>query len=75
MDMTSTAEASRWYENQRLAGSPNTSLAAHQASGGGLDSSEMGAFYALENGGPHAHRRYYSGYGPHHGMFFYIFFF
>lgn len=64
MDMTSTAEASRWYDNQRLAGSPGSSL-SHQG-GGGVDASEMGAFYALENGGGHPHRRYYStGYGPH----------
>ncbi|XP_070490410.1 GATA-binding factor C-like isoform X2 [Chironomus tepperi] len=68
MDMTSTAEASRWYGNQRLPGSPNTAL-AHQnagASGGSVDASEMSAYYALENS--NAHRRYYSaaaGYSPH----------
>ena len=71
MDMTSTAEASRWYGNQRLPSSPNTSL-AHQNAGssagaGGVDASEMSAYYALENS--NAHRRYYSaaaaGYNPH----------
>jgi hypothetical protein len=71
MDMTSTAEASRWYGNQRLPGSPNTSLAHQNASSsggsGGVDASEMSAYYALENS--NAHRRYYSaaaaGYSPH----------
>lgn len=69
MDMTSTAEASRWYGNQRLPGSPNTALSAHQNAGssaGGVDASEMSAYYALENS--NAHRRYYSaaaGYSPH----------
>ncbi|XP_055689719.1 GATA-binding factor C isoform X8 [Lutzomyia longipalpis] len=67
MDMTSTAEAARWYDNPRLGGSPNagaaTASGAHQAATGGVDTSDMGAFYALENGG---HRRYYStGYTPH----------
>lgn len=69
MDMTSTAEASRWYGNQRLPGSPNTALSAHQNAGGSagsVDASEMSAYYALENS--NAHRRYYSaaaGYNPH----------
>lgn len=69
MDMTSTAEASRWYGNQRLPGSPNTALSAHQNAGssaGSVDASEMSAYYALENS--NAHRRYYSaaaGYSPH----------
>ncbi|GAB0090583.1 GATA-binding factor C [Sergentomyia squamirostris] len=67
MDMTSTAEAARWYDNPRLGGSPNAGAAAasgaHQSATGGVDASDMGAFYALENGG---HRRYYStGYAPH----------
>lgn len=68
MDMTSTAEARSWYGNQRLPGSPNSS-ALHQnagGSGGGVDASEMSAYYALENS--NAHRRYYSaaaGYSPH----------
>lgn len=68
--MTSTAEASRWYGNQRLPGSPNSSALVHQNAGGsgssgGVDASEMSAYYALENS--NAHRRYYSaaGYGPH----------
>lgn len=88
MDMTSTAEAARWYDNPRLGGggSPNTgggsgagpagagngigplgnshvaAAAMAAANGGGLDASDMGAFYALENGS----RRYYSGhYSPH----------
>ena len=67
--MTSTAEASRWYGNQRLPGSPNTALSAHQNAGssaGSVDASEMSAYYALENS--NAHRRYYSaaaGYSPH----------
>lgn len=70
MDMTSTAEASRWYGNQRLPGSPNSALSAHQNAGGSagsVDASEMSAYYALENS--NAHRRYYSaaaaGYSPH----------
>jgi selenocysteine lyase/cysteine desulfurase len=70
MDMTSTAEASRWYSNQRLPGSPNSSALVHQNSAGtgsssGVDASEMSAYYALENS--NAHRRYYptAGYGPH----------
>ncbi|KAG5672206.1 hypothetical protein PVAND_002351 [Polypedilum vanderplanki] len=69
MDMTSTAEASRWYGNQRLPGSPNTALAHQNASGsagGSVDASEMSAYYALENS--NAHRRYYSAaasYSPH----------
>lgn len=69
MDMTSTAEASRWYGNQRLPGSPNTALAHQNAgasAGGSVDASEMSAYYALENS--NAHRRYYSaaaGYSPH----------
>lgn len=71
MDMTSTAEASRWYGNQRLPGSPNSSaIGSHQNSvgsggSGGVDASEMSAYYALENS--NAHRRYYqtAGYGPH----------
>lgn len=70
MDMTSTAEASRWYGNQRLPGSPNTSLAhqnAGSSSSGGVDAADMSAYYALENS--NAHRRYYSaaaaGYSPH----------
>lgn len=70
MDMTSTAEASRWYGNQRLPGSPNSALSAHQNAGGSagsVDASEMSAYYALENS--NAHRRYYSaaaaGYNPH----------
>lgn len=70
MDMTSTAE-SRWYDNPRLGGSPNTAGTSHQGGGGAgngsnggiVDASDMGAFYSLENAG---HRRYYStGYGPH----------
>ncbi|KAJ6640220.1 GATA-binding factor C [Pseudolycoriella hygida] len=61
MDMTSTAETARWYDNPRLGGSPNTGGGSHQS--GGVDASDMGAFYALENAG---HRRYYStGYAPH----------
>jgi len=72
MDMTSTAEASRWYGNQRLPGSPNSAAlaAAHQnagsSAGSGVDASEMSAYYALENS--NAHRRYYSAaasYSPH----------
>lgn len=73
MDMTSAAE-SRWYDNPRLGGSPSAGT-SHQSAGGsssagsannGLDASDMGAFYSLENAG---HRRYYStGYGPH-GMY------
>ncbi len=69
MDMTSTAEASRWYGNQRLPGSPNSTLAHQNAgasAGAGVDASEMSAYYALENS--NAHRRYYSaaaGYSPH----------
>lgn len=62
MDMTSTADSSRWYDNPRLGGSPNTAGGSHQGVGG-VDASDMGAFYALENAG---HRRYYSsGYAPH----------
>ncbi|XP_037026169.1 GATA-binding factor C isoform X3 [Bradysia coprophila] len=61
MDMTSTAESARWYDNPRLGASPNTGGSSHQS--GGVDASDMGAFYALENAG---HRRYYStGYAPH----------
>ncbi|XP_063705798.1 GATA-binding factor C isoform X2 [Culicoides brevitarsis] len=63
MDMTSAAEARSWYENQRLGGSPNTGTSAHQSSGG-VDASDVGAFYPIENGS--AHRRYgYAGYGSH----------
>lgn len=63
MDMTSAAEARSWYENQRLGGSPNTGASAHQSSGG-VDTSDVGAFYPIENGS--AHRRYgYAGYGSH----------
>lgn len=76
MDMTSTAEASRWYGNQRLPGSPNSALSAHQNAGGSagsVDASEMSAYYALENS--NAHRRYYSaaaaGYSPHSMYHFY----
>lgn len=59
--MTSTAESARWYDNPRLGASPNTGGSSHQS--GGVDASDMGAFYALENAG---HRRYYStGYAPH----------
>lgn len=40
----------------------NSHAAVAAANGGGLDASDMGAFYALENGS----RRYYSGhYSPH----------
>lgn len=71
MDMTSTADSARWYDNPRLGGSPNTGGGNHQGNGG-VDTSDMGAFYALENAN---HRRYYStGYAPH-GMFSYPFFF
>lgn len=64
MDMTSAAEARSWYENQRLGGSPNTTTSAHQSASSGVDASDMGAFYALENGT--AHRRYsYASYGSH----------
>lgn len=69
MDMTSTAESARWYDNPRLGGSPNTGGGSHQS--GGVDASDMGAFYALENAG---HRRYYStGYAPHGKNQFFIF--
>lgn len=70
MDMTSTAESARWYDNPRLGGSPNTGGGSHQS--GGVDASDMGAFYALENAG---HRRYYStGYAPHgKNQFFYFY--
>lgn len=71
MDMTSTAE-SRWYDNPRLGTSPNAGGSSHQGGAGGsgglgngigVDASDMGAFYSLENAG---HRRYYStGYAPH----------
>lgn len=70
MDMSSAAE-SRWYDNPRLGGSPNAgtshqnagSAGASNANNGGLvDTSDMGAFYSLENAG---HRRYGYGYGPH----------
>lgn len=73
MDMT--AEAARWYDNPRLGGgggggSPNTVGLGNGGAGhpnlnaGGVDPSDMGAFYALENG---ASRRYYSTghYSPH----------
>lgn len=90
MDMTSTADSSRWYDNPRLGGSPSSNGIGGGLSGGGghqmggsgglggsggggglggigggnnLDSSDMGAFYALENAN---HRRYYSsGYAQH----------
>lgn len=79
MDMTSAAE-SRWYDNPRLSGSPNAGT-SHQSggssgtsnanNGGIVDTSDMGAFYSLENAG---HRRYYpTGYGPH-GIYFKTFF-
>lgn len=43
-------------------GNSHAAAAAAAANGGGLDASDMGAFYALENGS----RRYYSGhYSPH----------
>lgn len=71
MDMSSAAE-SRWYDNPRLSGSPNAGTSHQNAgssgtsnanNGGLVDTSDMGAFYSLENAG---HRRYYStGYGPH----------
>lgn len=70
MDMTSATET-RWYDSSpRLGGSPNAGT-SHQSAGGtssgsannGIDPSDMGAFYPLENSG---HRRYYpTGYGPH----------
>lgn len=65
MDMTSAAEARSWYENQRLGGSPSTGGlgSTHQNAGSGVDASDMGAFYAIENGS--AHRRYGYGYGSH----------
>ncbi|XP_055619084.1 GATA-binding factor C isoform X2 [Toxorhynchites rutilus septentrionalis] len=65
MDMTSAAEARSWYDNQRLGGSPGTSVAAlgHQSAAAAVDPTEMNPFYPLENG---SHRRYYpSSYGPH----------
>uniref|UniRef100_A0A336MNX9 CSON004378 protein n=1 Tax=Culicoides sonorensis TaxID=179676 RepID=A0A336MNX9_CULSO len=69
MDMTSAAEARSWYENQRLGGSPNTGASTHQSSGG-VDTSDVGAFYPIENGS--AHRRYgYPSYGSH-GEFIYL---
>lgn len=70
--MTSAAEARSWYENQRLGGSPNTGASAHQSSGG-VDTSDVGAFYPIENGS--AHRRYgYGAYGSHGELWlFYIF--
>uniref|UniRef100_A0A336MRY0 CSON000367 protein n=1 Tax=Culicoides sonorensis TaxID=179676 RepID=A0A336MRY0_CULSO len=69
MDMTSAAEARSWYENQRLGGSPNTGASTHQSSGG-VDTSDVGAFYPIENGS--AHRRYgYPSYGSH-GEFTFI---
>lgn len=73
MDMTSAAEARSWYENQRIGSSPNTANSVgHQNSSSGLDASDMGAFYALENGSPH--RRYGYGYGSHGESFFYLIF-
>lgn len=59
MDMSSSTETARWYDNPRLGGSPSM---GHQNASGSVDASDMGALYALENSG---HRRYYSGYAPH----------
>lgn len=43
-------------------GNSHAAAAVAAANGGGLDATDMGAFYALENGS----RRYYSGhYSPH----------
>lgn len=82
MDMSSATE-SRWYDNPRLSGSPNAGTSHQNAgstgssnanNGGIVDTSDMGAFYSLENAG---HRRYYStGYGPHgkfHSAAYYFF--
>lgn len=64
MDMTSSADTARWYDNPRLGGSPSTGgghggSSSHQTSG--HDTTDMGAFYALDNSG---HRRYAYGYAP-----------
>lgn len=78
----SAVEARGWYDNQRLAAEsslgPSAAAAAAAAAslgqqsaaagvGGGVDASDMNAFYRFENGAAAAaHRRYYpTGYGSH----------
>ncbi|XP_055617558.1 GATA-binding factor C-like isoform X2 [Toxorhynchites rutilus septentrionalis] len=75
----SAVEARGWYDNQRLAAEsslgPSAAAAAaaaaslgQQSGAGGVDTSDMNAFYRFENGAAAAaaHRRYYpTGYGTH----------
>lgn len=67
MDVTTTESGRSWYENSRL-GSSQSLQSVITSTATCVDSSDMGALYALDNT-PH-HRRYFpSGYHSVHGMF------